>query len=354
MRAIKLDGKSVFVRELMPQDRKIEVEQLTSEEAIEIAGLLAAVQGKDHSRQIDAGTRKQWVGELHHGRSKSLKAPGWLWSSVVKVLADHERGYLDHCRGLEGAKISSPDLLPWSCRRPIGIERRSGSSFRTVCLILYGPPSLVNSAASWRTSRSPRSASLSRDVRRARQRVVVTHVLEPSLDRRGDHCKTVAAADENLRRVPHSGEFDKRVAELLRAPGLLAVIGRPHRLRCALRRVIRDGAVGIPDIADSQQVSEEEAWLDDRNLDAELPDFPRRGERNTFDRELGRTIRAAVFLTNHTGDGAGVNDVAGPLTAHHGQHSAHDVGRRPRSWSRNGARSQRWLAPRSCRGGCSP
>jgi uncharacterized protein (DUF2252 family) len=103
MRAMKLDGKSMFVRELMPQDRKIEVEQLTSEEAIEVAGFLAAVVGKSHSRQMDAGTRKQWLGELQHGHSKSMKAPGWLWSSVVELLVDHERGYLDHCRGLEGA-----------------------------------------------------------------------------------------------------------------------------------------------------------------------------------------------------------------------------------------------------------
>jgi Uncharacterized protein conserved in bacteria (DUF2252) len=90
------------IRELMPQDRKIEVEQLTSEEAIEVAGFLAAVVGRGHSRQMDAATRKQWLGELQHGRSKSLKAPGWLWSSVVELLVDHERGYLDHCRGLEG------------------------------------------------------------------------------------------------------------------------------------------------------------------------------------------------------------------------------------------------------------
>jgi uncharacterized protein (DUF2252 family) len=105
MLAAKLDGKSVFVRELMPQDRKIEVERLTSEEAIEVAGFLAAVVGKAHGRQMDAGTRKEWQRELQRGRSKSLNAPGWLWTSIVELLADHERGYLDHCRrfALEGA-----------------------------------------------------------------------------------------------------------------------------------------------------------------------------------------------------------------------------------------------------------
>jgi uncharacterized protein (DUF2252 family) len=74
MLAAKLDGNSVFVRELMPQDRKIEVERLKSEEAIEVAGFLAAVVGKAHSRQMDAGARKGWQRELQRGRSKSLNA----------------------------------------------------------------------------------------------------------------------------------------------------------------------------------------------------------------------------------------------------------------------------------------
>ena len=82
----------------MPQDRKIEVEQLTSEDAIAVAGFLAAVIGKAHGRQMDAGTRKEWQRELQRSRSKSLNAPSWLWTSLVELLADHERAYLDHCR----------------------------------------------------------------------------------------------------------------------------------------------------------------------------------------------------------------------------------------------------------------
>jgi uncharacterized protein (DUF2252 family) len=112
--AKKLDGNSVLVRELMPQDRKIEVEQLTSEDAIEVAGFLAAVVGKAHGRQMDAGTRKEWQRELRRSRSKSVNAPSWLWTSLVELLADHERAYLDHCRqwALERAK-----LLPLRHRR---------------------------------------------------------------------------------------------------------------------------------------------------------------------------------------------------------------------------------------------
>lgn len=65
-----------------------------------MAGFLAAVVGNSHGRQMDAETRKLWQRELQHGRSKSLNAPGWLWTSIVELLADHERGYLDHCRQL--------------------------------------------------------------------------------------------------------------------------------------------------------------------------------------------------------------------------------------------------------------
>jgi uncharacterized protein (DUF2252 family) len=98
MRAVKLMGKSVFVRELLPQDLKIEVEQLTRDEAMKVARFLAAVVGKAHSRQMDAETRKQWLNELQRHRTKSLDAPSWLWSSVVELLVSHERSYLEHCR----------------------------------------------------------------------------------------------------------------------------------------------------------------------------------------------------------------------------------------------------------------
>jgi uncharacterized protein (DUF2252 family) len=98
MRAVELLEKSVFVRELLPQDLKIEIETLTREEAQKVAHALATVVGKAHSRQMDAAVRKQWQSELRRNRSKSLDAPNWLWSSVVELLAEHERAYLEHCR----------------------------------------------------------------------------------------------------------------------------------------------------------------------------------------------------------------------------------------------------------------
>jgi uncharacterized protein (DUF2252 family) len=98
MRAAKMLNRSVFVRELLPQDLKLEIEQLTQEEALKAGRFLAGVVGKAHGRQLDAPTRRIWSKELMRNRSKSLDAPSWLWSSVVSLIAFHETAYLEHCR----------------------------------------------------------------------------------------------------------------------------------------------------------------------------------------------------------------------------------------------------------------
>jgi uncharacterized protein (DUF2252 family) len=38
------------------------------------------------------------MAELDRNRSKSLDAPGWMWRSVVELIASHETAYLEHCR----------------------------------------------------------------------------------------------------------------------------------------------------------------------------------------------------------------------------------------------------------------
>jgi uncharacterized protein (DUF2252 family) len=98
MRAMRLLDRSVFVRELLPQDLKIELEQLNNDQAIEVAHFLAAVVGKAHSRQMDSEIRKTWQNDLRKNRSKALDAPTWLWKSIVDLLSEHERAYLEHCR----------------------------------------------------------------------------------------------------------------------------------------------------------------------------------------------------------------------------------------------------------------
>jgi uncharacterized protein (DUF2252 family) len=98
MRSATLLDTPVIIRELLPQDLKLEIEHLDEEEAIKSARFLASVVGHAHCRQMDAKTRRTWRKELQRNRSKTLDAPSWLWTSVVDLVAEHERGYLEHCR----------------------------------------------------------------------------------------------------------------------------------------------------------------------------------------------------------------------------------------------------------------
>jgi uncharacterized protein (DUF2252 family) len=102
MLAGKLLNRSVVIRELMPQDLKLEIDQLSREEAVASARYLAEVVGKAHARQMDHATRKEFAASLRNGRagrrSNGLAAPSWLWSSVVELAATHEAAYLEHCR----------------------------------------------------------------------------------------------------------------------------------------------------------------------------------------------------------------------------------------------------------------
>jgi uncharacterized protein (DUF2252 family) len=90
--------KAVFIRELLPQDLKLELETLSLDEAMSVAEFLAHVVGRGHARQMDMSGCRQWLAELQKNRSKSLDAPSWLWNGVVDLVAAHEAAYLNHCR----------------------------------------------------------------------------------------------------------------------------------------------------------------------------------------------------------------------------------------------------------------
>ena len=98
MMAGKLLDKSVVIRELMPQDLKLEIDQLSREEAVNSARYLAEVVGKAHARQMDAATRREFSASFKSRKSAALDAPSWLWSSVVELASTHEGAYLEHCR----------------------------------------------------------------------------------------------------------------------------------------------------------------------------------------------------------------------------------------------------------------
>jgi uncharacterized protein (DUF2252 family) len=98
MMAARLLDKAVVIRELMPQDLKIEIDRLTQQEAMSLAGYLAGVVGRAHGRQMTSSQRRAWRSDLAKNHNASLEAPSWLWTSVVELIGLHEAAYLDHCR----------------------------------------------------------------------------------------------------------------------------------------------------------------------------------------------------------------------------------------------------------------
>ncbi len=95
---VRMLGRSFFIRELAPQDLKIEVDQFSHGEAIKAGRYLAFVVGKAHARQMDDATRQRWLAMLEADRRGAIDAPTWLWDSVVSLAGAHEAGYLEHCR----------------------------------------------------------------------------------------------------------------------------------------------------------------------------------------------------------------------------------------------------------------
>jgi uncharacterized protein (DUF2252 family) len=98
MIAGRIQNKPVVIRELMPQDLKLEIDSLTRQEAVSVARYLAGVVGHAHARQMKRAERLAWRRELTRHHHKTLEAPSWLWSSVVDLVASHEAAYLEHCR----------------------------------------------------------------------------------------------------------------------------------------------------------------------------------------------------------------------------------------------------------------
>ena len=89
---------------------------------------------------------------------------------------------------------------------------------------------------------------LERTARGLGQRLVSSCLAQPLLDRWRNHVDGITSGDKHLRRIRHRGNFDERVTQLRRVIGLRAVIGRPHVLGCALRRVVLDDLADPSDI----------------------------------------------------------------------------------------------------------
>jgi uncharacterized protein (DUF2252 family) len=98
MAAAEVVGKAVFIRELLPQDLKITIAELSAEDAMKTAYFLASVVGRAHARQMASDVKNDWQRELEASRPKVLGGASWLWSAIVELLAIHEKAYLEHCR----------------------------------------------------------------------------------------------------------------------------------------------------------------------------------------------------------------------------------------------------------------
>lgn len=106
MLPVRLLRRPVVMRELLPQDLKLDVEQFNHRQAVKAAHYLAHVVGKAHGRQMDEATRTNWRREVARQRTGAPPVPSWLWSSVVELAGRHEVGYLQHCRRYAEAAAS--------------------------------------------------------------------------------------------------------------------------------------------------------------------------------------------------------------------------------------------------------
>jgi uncharacterized protein (DUF2252 family) len=98
MLAVPVLDRSIFVRELLPQDLKVELDLLSAEDGRAVAHYLGLVVGRAHARQLDGANRQRWLAEMQSRRTNNIDAPSWLWSAVVDLVGLHERAYLEHCR----------------------------------------------------------------------------------------------------------------------------------------------------------------------------------------------------------------------------------------------------------------
>ncbi|CAN5847849.1 DUF2252 domain-containing protein [soil metagenome] len=120
MVAANMLDRSVFVRELLPQDLKVELDQISGDDARSVAFYLGQVVGRAHGRQLDPGARQAWQREMASRRSKSIDAPSWLWTSLTELVGKHEAAYLEHCRRYalpverekEGLPAAAPEAEP--------------------------------------------------------------------------------------------------------------------------------------------------------------------------------------------------------------------------------------------------
>jgi uncharacterized protein (DUF2252 family) len=112
MVAASMLDRSVFIRELLPQDLKVELDQISAEDGRAVAYYLGMVVGRAHRRQMTSEESRAWRAEMTTHRTKNLDAPSWLWQALVQLVAVHEHAYLEHCRRYALAAEHRADASP--------------------------------------------------------------------------------------------------------------------------------------------------------------------------------------------------------------------------------------------------
>ena len=89
-------GKSLIVRELMPEEKKAKLAGLEEGELRSVGAFLGAIVARAHARQLTATQARAWLRSFR-GRGRGRPVPTWLWETFVNLVGVHESAYLQHC-----------------------------------------------------------------------------------------------------------------------------------------------------------------------------------------------------------------------------------------------------------------
>ncbi len=102
--------KPVFVRELLPQDIKFELDAMADADVDDVSTCLGSVIAIAHAQQLTSAQCAEWLEAFRREHAPRSTAPAWLWAAVVDLVALHEGAYLEHCRG--HAATTAPAAVP--------------------------------------------------------------------------------------------------------------------------------------------------------------------------------------------------------------------------------------------------
>jgi uncharacterized protein (DUF2252 family) len=142
MVATGLLDRSIYIRELLPQDLKVELDHLSVDDGRAVAYYLGMVVGRAHGRQMSTADRERWRVEMATHRSKNIDAPGWLWQALVELVAVHEHAYLEHCRRYALATHKFPEIIEAVAPEvlPIVVNAQDSPAMQSVESAADAPP----------------------------------------------------------------------------------------------------------------------------------------------------------------------------------------------------------------------